>query len=239
VAAIAVGAVRVGMAARSAYQIYATIRDIINDPLVQKSWEEGHYRDAFGYSMPHVPGVGDAIHAKHAWYLRDYKGALLHGGSAGITFFGTFSGIKDGVKGGKWIVKKGLPKFRNLRVEKWWSKQGKIKITAKNPSVSETRAAEYMKNQGYKVELRDPVGTRAGGKTSDLVVNGKNYDVYTPKSSKPDRIISEAAKKNSQAEGIVIDLSNTNVTAEQLGDVLKRVQGAGATNIKDVIILSK
>ncbi len=248
VAAIAVGAVRVGMAAWSAYQLYAAGRDIINDPLVQKSWEEGHYRDAFGYSMPHVPGVGDAIHAKHAWYLRDYKGALLHGGSAGITFFGTFRGIKDGVKGGKWIVKKGLPKFRNLRVEKWCSKlgvgannikPGKLKITAKAPSVSEKRAAEYMKNRGHKVELRDAVGTRAQGKTSDLVVDGKNYDVYTPKTGSQNRIISEAAKKNSQAEGLVIDLSNTDVKVEQLGDVLKRVRGAGATNIKDIIIISK
>jgi len=50
-------------------------------------------------------------------------------------------------------------------------------------------------------------------------------------------IISSIAKKNTQASGIVLDLSNTSVTKEQLGNVLKRVQGAGAKNIKDIKII--
>ena len=130
-----------------------------------------------------------------------------------------------------------MPKTGNGAGASAAGKKGKLNITAKTPSASETRAAEYMKNKGHKVELRDPVGTRSDGKTSDLVVDGKNYDVYTPKSSNPNRIISEAAKKNSQAEGLVIDLSRTDVTTEQLGNVLKRIQGAGATNINDIIII--
>ncbi|MBP5107925.1 hypothetical protein, partial [Pseudomonas protegens] len=55
--------------------------------------------------------------------------------------------------------------------------------------------------------MRRPVGTRAEGKTSDLLVNGVSYDVYTPATGNADRIISAIAKKNTQAEGVVLDLS--------------------------------
>ena len=112
-----------------------------------------------------------------------------------------------------------------------------LTITAKNPSPSEIRAANFMKNKGYNVELRDPVGTRAGGQTSDLLVNGVPYDVYTPTTKNASRIISAIAKKNSQTTGIVLDLSETTVTQRELGNILERVQRAGATNIKDIQII--
>ena len=106
-------------------------------------------------------------------------------------------------------------------------------------SESEINAAKYVHSQGNDVELRMPTGTRAEGGTSDLLVNGKTYDVYTPETSNPNRIISAIAKKNSQASGVVLDLSKTSVTEEELGDVLKRVQGSGAKNIKDIIVIPK
>jgi hypothetical protein len=81
------------------------------------------------------------------------------------------------------------------------------------------------------------VGTRAGGGTSDLLADGTRYDVYIPITSNLKAIISAMAKKNLQTEGIVLDLSQSNVTPEQLGDVLARVRGAGATNIKDIEII--
>jgi hypothetical protein len=37
----------------------------------------------------------------------------------------------------------------------------------------------------------------------------------------------------------VLDLTETEVTPNQLGNVLKRVQGAGATNICDIVIIGK
>jgi len=89
------------------------------------------------------------------------------------------------------------------------------------------------------VVLRLPIGTRAGGRTSDLLVDGVPYDVYTPKTANPDRIVSAIAKKNSQASGIVLDLTETSVTPSQLGNILKRVQGAGATDIHDIVIIGK
>ncbi len=86
--------------------------------------------------------------------------------------------------------------------------------------------------------LRLPVNT-PNVRTSDLLVDGIPYDVYTPKTINPNRIISAIAKKNSQAQGIVLDLTETEVTPIQLGNVLERVQGAGATNIYDIIIIGK
>jgi len=111
-------------------------------------------------------------------------------------------------------------------------------------SVSEINAAKYMAEQGNKVTLRPPSGTRAEGGTSDLVVNGVNYDVYTPTTSSAKRIIGAMAEKNSQTTGIVLDLSKTSVTAEELGNVLARVRGvvkAGnkEPNITDIVIMPK
>lgn len=101
-----------------------------------------------------------------------------------------------------------------------------------------------MYEQGNQVILRHPVGTRAGGETSDLLVNGVNYDVFTPTTGNANRIISSMAGKNSQTTGIVLDLSQTSVTTEQLGNALARVRGivqnGGKTpNITDIIILPK
>lgn len=79
-----------------------------------------------------------------------------------------------------------------------------------------------MNGLGNNVLLRMPKGTRAAGGTSDLLVNGVNYDVYTPTSNSVNAIISGMARKNSQTTGIVLDLSKTNVQASQLGNALQR-----------------
>jgi filamentous hemagglutinin len=116
--------------------------------------------------------------------------------------------------------------------------EGKLTIVEGGSySASEQNAARYMSEQGHDVTLRPPSGTRAGGGTSDLLVDGKPYDVYTPTTSNPDRIISAIAKKNTQAEGVVLDLTGSSVTRAQLGNVVARVQGAGATKITNVVII--
>jgi hypothetical protein len=106
-------------------------------------------------------------------------------------------------------------------------------------SQSEVDAAKYVAALGKNVILRMPKGTRAGGGTSDLLVDGARYDVFTPVTTNVNRIISAMAKKNSQAEGVVLDLSKTSVNASQLSNALSRVNGAGATNIRDIIIMGK
>jgi len=119
------------------------------------------------------------------------------------------------------------------------STSGKLTIGAGEFSPSERIAAQYMADLGNEVLLRSPVGTRAGGGTSDLLVNGVPYDVYTPTTSNPNRIVSAIASKNTQASGIVLDLTNSTVTPEQLGSLLQRVRGAGATNITDIKVIKK
>jgi len=116
--------------------------------------------------------------------------------------------------------------------------RGRLLIDSGEFSTSEIRAAQHLAALGRNVRLRQPIGTRAGGGTSDLLVDGVRYDVYTPRSSNPNRIIGEIARKGSQVQGggVVLDLSQTTVTAAELGDVLRRVQGI-TSQISDVIIL--
>ncbi|MEI6196307.1 MAG: polymorphic toxin-type HINT domain-containing protein [Verrucomicrobiota bacterium] len=108
------------------------------------------------------------------------------------------------------------------------------KILPGKYSDSEMRAAAFL-GKDHDVILRPPTGTRAGGGTSDLLVDGKRYDVYTPETSNPDRIFGAIADKKDQAEGIIVDLSKTSVRPEQMGDVLARLRGKGIDTIKDVI----
>jgi hypothetical protein len=114
---------------------------------------------------------------------------------------------------------------------------GSLVIEDGNFSESEIRAAKYMAKSGKNVTLRQPVGTRAAGGTSDLLVDGVNYDVYTPRTSSANRIISAIAKKNTQTKGVVLDLTNSSVNSNQLGNILARVRGAGAINITDIVII--
>ncbi len=116
---------------------------------------------------------------------------------------------------------------------------GKLTVGEGVFTSSELDAAHYMANLGNDVTLRMPQGARAAGGTSDLLVNGAQYDVFTPTTDNPARIISAMAKKNSQAGGIVLDLRSTNVTADQLGNALQRVQNAGATNVQQIVIMPK
>jgi RHS repeat-associated protein len=103
-------------------------------------------------------------------------------------------------------------------------------------SSSEIGAARYLANLGDDVVLRSASNIK---RTSDLLVNGVAYDVYTPQTSNVARIVSAIAKKNSQAQGIIVDLSQTALNPGDLGNLLARVRGAGATNITDIIIMPK
>lgn len=107
-------------------------------------------------------------------------------------------------------------------------------------SQSELQVAHYLAKQGHEVILRPPSGTRYEGGTSDLLVNGIPYDVFTPKTHHINRVVSAIAKKNSQAEGIVLDLTQTILTSSDFVNLLERVQGTlksqGITiHIKEII----
>jgi RHS repeat-associated protein len=114
-------------------------------------------------------------------------------------------------------------------------------------SQSEIDASVFMANRvgpTVPVTLRQPTGERkCDGKTSDLDVGGKAYDVYTPKTSNPGRIVGGILDKNNQATGVVVDLRGNTTKEADLGNVMGRMKGAmdkqGKTlNITDVPIMN-
>ncbi len=64
------------------------------------------------------------------------------------------------------------------------------------------------------------------------------YDVYTPRTGNLNRIVSSIASKGSQVRGggVVLDLSKSPLSPEQVGDILPRVQGI-TSHISDIIVL--
>jgi RHS repeat-associated protein len=120
----------------------------------------------------------------------------------------------------------GLPAAGRLTVE-----------TGATPSSSELAAARYMANQGHNVVYRQQTGAT---KISDLLVDGVPYDVYTPITSNPDNVILGIAEKGPQVQGggVVLDLSQTSVTAADLGNVMARVSGL-TPDVTNVVILPK
>lgn len=67
--------------------------------------------------------------------------------------------------------------------------------------------------------------TSADNGRSDLLVDGLPYDVYSLRFHNPSRIIDGIVRKSQAVAGIVVDLSETTVTVEELGDVLSRLRG--------------
>ncbi|MPZ84377.1 MAG: hypothetical protein GEV28_29885 [Actinophytocola sp.] len=103
-------------------------------------------------------------------------------------------------------------------------------------SASERAAAETLAGQGRNVVLRaaDP----AAGRTSDLLLDGIAYDVYSPTTGNVARIVSAIAAKGSQVRGggVVLDLSKSPLTTADVGNLLARVRGV-TDQISDIIIL--
>jgi hypothetical protein len=115
---------------------------------------------------------------------------------------------------------------------------GSLSVTASRASASEVRAAEFMAARGGRVVLRDPVGARGAGGTSDLLVDGVQWDVYSPTTGNPNAIVSAVARKGSQVPGggVIVDLSGSSVVAGQLGNLGARVAGSGS-RVGQVIVM--
>jgi Contact-dependent growth inhibition CdiA C-terminal domain len=113
-----------------------------------------------------------------------------------------------------------------------------------NFSTSERKSAQYLQNLGKNVQLRKPTGLRAAnGSTSDLVVDGVTYDVYTPFTSNAGNIIGRIFEKRTQANGVVLDLSRSGVNPADFRDIMKRLNGAAKTkgielNIEQVFTIN-
>lgn len=90
---------------------------------------------------------------------------------------------------------------------------GGLNVIGEGISVSERYAAETLAACGHGVVLRQ--ANSAAGRTSDLLVDGVAYDVYTPTTSNLNRIVDSIATKGTQVRcgGVVLDLSKSPLTA--------------------------
>jgi hypothetical protein len=113
-----------------------------------------------------------------------------------------------------------------------------VRAPGLEPTPSELRAARLLYLRGNEVVLRSPGGSAVGGGASDLLVNGRRWDVFTPRTKNPDRIISALAARRgrSPVEGMVVDLSQSRVAETELTDVESRLGWLG-TVTGDVVVL--
>lgn len=114
---------------------------------------------------------------------------------------------------------------------------GSIIIEAGSYRESEVHAAQQVADNGNDVVLRQPIGKRSPtGNTSDLLVNGQGYDIYTLETSNPTRITDAIGKKADQARGVILNLSRTSVKASDLSDIQARLVGKGITDLDIKIV---
>jgi len=93
----------------------------------------------------------------------------------------------------------------------------------------EINAAQVMTQRGHDVILRTPVGTRAAGGTSDLLIDGVRADIFAPVTGNASRVVGAILRKNSQLPGggsIVLDRRNTTLSAADFSNIGARLSGA-------------
>lgn len=137
------------------------------------------------------------------------------------------------VGGQGWLV-------HNVACPDWVSRVpspgGNLVIHPGKYSQSELDAASKLAAYGNQVELRAATGN---GRLSDLVVNSRTYDVYTPETNNFINLLGKIAKKNSQAIGIVLDLRNIENIPYSEWSILTRVREMGAENIQDIVVIGR
>ena len=116
-------------------------------------------------------------------------------------------------------------------------------------SAEEIRTANYIADHIFNgpndsIILRPAQGERAPqGGTSDLLVNGKTYDILSPTTKNTDSIFRSVYNKNSQATGIILDLTDSAATPDRFSNLIGRLVGKAsqdgvALNITDVYIIN-
>jgi len=114
--------------------------------------------------------------------------------------------------------------------------EGRLQIIGSQFSESEIRAAIHFIEAGRTVVLREAPGEV---RTSDLLVDGVDYDVYTPqRTTSLDNIVRAISKKRTQVRGggVVLDLSESELTGVDAEQLLRRVRGL-TSNISDIVII--
>jgi hypothetical protein len=102
---------------------------------------------------------------------------------------------------------------------------GTLQIIGDQFSASEMNVAKSLAAEGKNVILRIATGE---GRTSDLLVDRVEYDVYTPQAGTPvTKILNSVARKWTQVNGggVVVDLTQTGLSEADFGNALARVNG--------------
>ncbi len=96
--------------------------------------------------------------------------------------------------------------------------RGTLTLDGTRFTPEERASAEFLRDEGYTVVLREPESTtRAGGGTSDLKVNDQRWDIYSPQSGTGVQdIVNTMAGKARQvgrhSGGVLVNLRNTRLT---------------------------
>jgi RHS repeat-associated protein len=101
---------------------------------------------------------------------------------------------------------------------------GKLRVEGDGFSASEQSVAQRLYEDGHDVVLREATG---GERTSDLILDGENWDIYTPETGNVSRMVDSVASKGSQVRGggVVIDLSRSPLSSSDIpSNFLTRVQ---------------
>lgn len=114
---------------------------------------------------------------------------------------------------------------------------GSLEIVGRGFSSSELRAATELEARGHIVVLREADGVV---KTSDLLVDGVPYDVYSPRTGNVSRLVSAIAEKAGQVDGggVVVDLTESPLRLKDVDvdSLLARVKGV-TPRVTDIIVI--
>ncbi len=153
--------------------------------------------------------------------------------STGVKKAHDIAGIRKRLERIKNLARKGKPEQpKPLPVK------GNLRIEGAGFSTSERETAQELTDRGHDVVLRQ--ANPAADRTSDLIVDGMPYDVYTPSTGSIDRLVGAIADKGTQVPGggVVLDLRNSLLTPAQVGDLLPRVRGI-TDKVTEIIVLGR
>jgi hypothetical protein len=108
-------------------------------------------------------------------------------------------------------------------------------------AAAEIEAARALRKAGLDVHFRTAAGDIGvqGVRTSDFLINGIPFEVFSPTTANPSRIVSQLAKKLPQADRFVLNLSQSSVGTADLRNLLGRINNIPGIprSAKEVILV--
>lgn len=133
--------------------------------------------------------------------------------------------------------------FKEIETRDWeWLYTGKIPTVIDNDvklKSHEKIAVENLKNNGFKVELR-PINKGTGIKTSDIYIKSssvKDWEIKSPQGSGKRNIANQFNEAKGQSKRLIIDLSRSPKTYDEVINDVHNKFAANDTNIEEVLII--